>query len=402
MEMRRRVREQLKKMGGVEYWNTKFTYTDIDTQIEKEVAVPEKASTGPIKLPTAPTIGEVIGLAVTQSYGMIQRFEVVATEGVGRLISLGSMMRVMKESLKTAYEYMSHNHKILGIDPDFKKDYDITVLATQMGIPKEGPSAGITILTAMVSALLKKPIRNDVAMTGEITLFGKILPVGGVQEKLIAAAEAGIAKVYIPESNEKDIEMLPPEVKTKLEIKLVSKVEDVLNDAILGYHTLDTSSEKVEEISITPEKPFTSLTQIHDLIGNLSGVVQILDKDFDEQGFKHLLKLDDSKVEKLQIMSSKSRLGSELKDTYAAFKEEMKRRGVIVEYRILDDEDSKEIHDRYVIAQGIAYNTPPWNIINKKLGDIKKIGDYWTKKSRFDRYWSRATDITKVTFKQSL
>jgi len=237
VEMRRRVREQLKKMGGVEYWNTDFTYVDLDTSEEQSVNVPEQTTISSILLPKEPTIGLTIGLAVTRTYGTLQRFEVIATEGTGRLIPLGSMMRVMKESLKAAYEYLSHNHKSLGVDPDFKKDYDVTVLATQMGVPKEGPSAGITILTTLVSALTKKPVRRDVAMTGEITLFGEILPVGGVQQKIAAAAESGISKVYIPMGNEKDVEFLPNGIKQKLEIQLVSKVEEVLNDTIIGYRT---------------------------------------------------------------------------------------------------------------------------------------------------------------------
>lgn len=389
----------LKKMGGLEYWNTKFTYIALDTSEEKEVKVPEKMSVGPIFLPPTPTVGEVIGLAVTQSFGALQRFEVVATEGTGRLIPLGSMMRVMKESLKAAYEHMSYNNKTLGIDPDFKKDYDITVLATQMGMPKEGPSAGITILTAMISALVKKPVRNDVAMTGEITLFGKILQVGGVQEKLIAAAEAGIRKVYVPAGNERDIEMLPSEIKSKLEIKLVSKVEEVLNDAIIGYQTMGKStisSPEIEEISISPEKPFTSLTRIYELIGTLKGVVQLLDKDFGEEAFKFLLKLDNTKVSHLLILGGKSHLGSSLKEAFTAFREEMKRRGIAVECRILDEVDSKDIHDRYLIAQGVAYSTPPWNIINKKLGDIRRIEDHWPKKVYFEKYWKRGTDIFNI------
>jgi len=237
LEMRRRVREQLKRMGGVEYWNTDFSYIDLELSREHFVNVPEQTTISPISLPKEPMIGVTIGLAVTQTYGTLQRFEVIATEGTGRLIPLGSMMRVMKESLRAAYEYLSHNHKSLGIDPNFKKDYDITVLATQMGVPKEGPSAGITILTALVSALTKKPVRNDIAMTGEITLLGEILPVGGVQQKIVAAAESGIRKVFIPQGNRKDVELLPSEIKQKLEIRLVSKVEEVLNDAIVGYRT---------------------------------------------------------------------------------------------------------------------------------------------------------------------
>ena len=235
LEMRRRVKEQLKKMRSIEYWNTDFSYRDLETSREIHVAVPEQPA--PVRLPTEPKVGEVMGLAVMKVYGggAIQRFEVIADKGTGRLIALGSMMRVMKESLKAAYEYISHNQRTLGIDVDFKKDYDITVLATQMGIPKEGASAGITILTGLVSALSKKPVRNDVAMTGEITVLGKVLSVEGVHEKMVAAADAGIRTVYIPAGNEKDIQMLPPDVRQKLDIRLVSKVEEILNDAIVGY-----------------------------------------------------------------------------------------------------------------------------------------------------------------------
>ena len=209
LEMRRRVKEQLKKMRSIEYWNTDFSYRDPETSIEIPVSVPEQPA--PIQLPAEPQVGEVLGLALVKVYGggALQRFEVIADKGKGRINPLGSMMRVMKESLKAAYEYISHNQKALGIDVDFKKDYDLTVLATQMGIPKEGASAGITILTGLISALTKKPVRNDVAMTGEITVLGKVLPVEGIHEKIIAAADAGIRTVYIPAGNEKDLQTLP-------------------------------------------------------------------------------------------------------------------------------------------------------------------------------------------------
>jgi len=253
LEMRRRVKEQLKKIKSIEYWNTDFSYIDLETSKEIFVSVPEQPA--PIELPKEPKVGEVIGLALLKVYGggAIQRFEVIADKGKGRLNALGSMMRVMKESLKAAYEYISHNQKKLGIDVDFKKDYDITVLATQMGVPKEGASAGITILTGLVSALTKKPVRNDVAMTGEITVLGKILPVEGIHEKIVAAADAGIKTVYIPAGNEKDVQLLPPDIKSKLEIKLVSRVEEVLNDALVGYKTaVDTAGEFPEEIEKDP------------------------------------------------------------------------------------------------------------------------------------------------------
>jgi len=235
LEMRRRVKEQLKKIKSIEYWNTDFSYIDIETSKEIFVSIPEQPA--PIELPSEPMVGEVIGLAILKVYGggAIQRFEVIIDKGKGRLNALGSMMRVMRESLKAAYEYISHNQKALGISVNFKKDYDITVLATQMGVPKEGASAGITILTGLVSALTGKPVRHDVAMTGEITVLGKILPVEGIHEKIVAAADAGIRTVYIPKGNEKDVQLLPPDIKNKLEIKLVSRVEEVLNDALVGY-----------------------------------------------------------------------------------------------------------------------------------------------------------------------
>lgn len=253
LEMRRRVKEQLKKIKSIEYWNTNFSYVDLETSKEIFVSIPEQPA--PIELPKEPKVGEVIGLALLKVYGggAIQRFEVIADKGKGRLNALGSMMRIMKESLKAAYEYISHNHKILGIDVDFKKDYDITVLATQMGIPKGGASAGITILTGLVSALTKKPVRNDVTMTGEITVLGKILPVEGVHEKIVAAADAGIKTVYIPAGNEKDVQLLPPDIKNKLEIKLVSRVEEVLNDALVDYKmSMKRTKEFPEEIEKEP------------------------------------------------------------------------------------------------------------------------------------------------------
>jgi ATP-dependent Lon protease len=126
---------------------------------------------------------------------------------------------------------------MLGIKVDFKKEYDISVLATQMGVPEEGASAGITILTALVSALLKKPVRHDIAMTGEITLKGKIAAVAGIQEKLVAAAETGIRKVYIPKENRREYESLPQKIKDSLEVQLVESVKEVLGDAILEYDT---------------------------------------------------------------------------------------------------------------------------------------------------------------------
>jgi hypothetical protein len=149
----------------------------------------------------------------------------------------------------------------LGIDPDFKKDYDISVLATEMAVPKEGPSAGITILVAMVSAITQKPVRNDIAMTGEITLLGKILPVGGIQEKLVAAYESGIRKVYVPAGNKNQVENLPTELKSKLEIRFVDRVEEVLNEAILDYQI---TTDKEMEAKYAQSEPYLQLQQLEE------------------------------------------------------------------------------------------------------------------------------------------
>ena len=261
LEMRRRVKEQLKKMGGVEFWETDFKYKDLQTGIENEVKTPEQAALQPIVLPSEPTIGESVGLAITQSSGVILKFEVLVNEGNGKLIPLGSMRQVMRESLRAAYEYTNSNTIRLGIDPDFKKDYDISVLATEMGVPKEGPSAGITILVAMVSALTQKPVRNDIAMTGEITLLGKILPVGGIQEKLVAAYESGIRKVYVPAGNKNQVESLPAELKNKLEVRLVDRVEDVLNEVILDYQI---TTDKEMEAKYSQSEPYLQLQELEE------------------------------------------------------------------------------------------------------------------------------------------
>lgn len=248
MEMRRRVKEQLKRMSIIEFWNTNFTFKDLETQRETIVTVPEQPAI--VQVLTEPKVGEVIGLAVMKGYGggVLQHFEVIADKGKGRLKPLGSMMRVMKESLNAAYEYVSRNKKALGIYVDIKRDYDLTVLATQMGIPKEGASAGITILTGIVSALTKKPVRNDIAMTGEITVLGKILPVDGIHEKLVAAADAGIKIVYIPLENKKDLEALPQHVKNKLDIKFASMVEEVLSGAIVGYKQSSSEEKDIPKL----------------------------------------------------------------------------------------------------------------------------------------------------------
>lgn len=152
----------------------------------------------------------VIGLAVAGDHGCILCFEMQATKGSGRIVPLGSIQRVLRESIEAAAQYIKAKHTELGIGAEWSKNFDVAVLATFMGVPKEGPSAGIAILTGIVSALKGQPVRNDLAMTGEITIMGKILPVGGIQQKVRAAYDAGVKEVLLPADNVKEAQGLPP------------------------------------------------------------------------------------------------------------------------------------------------------------------------------------------------
>ena len=159
-----------------------------------------------VTLPSTPRIGEVIGLAVIgDDRGCLLHFEMQATKGSGRIVSLGSMQKVMKESVAAAAQFIKTHAKDVGLPNDWQTNFDIAVLATMMGIPKEGPSAGITIVTGIVSALTGRPVRNDIAMTGEITIMGKVLAIGGVLPKLQAAIDAGCKEVIMPKENERDV-----------------------------------------------------------------------------------------------------------------------------------------------------------------------------------------------------
>ena len=139
----------------------------------------------------------------------------------------------MKESAMTGISYIRANSDILNVEPEFYKDMDIHIHVPEGAIPKDGPSAGITIATAVVSALSNTPIYRDVAMTGEITLRGRVLPVGGIKEKLLAAHRMGIKKVLLPYENSKDLEEIPDRIKKKMEFVLVKRMDEVLEHALV-------------------------------------------------------------------------------------------------------------------------------------------------------------------------
>ncbi|MCB2296699.1 endopeptidase La [Clostridium tagluense] len=179
-------------------------------------------------------VGVVTGLAWTAVGGVTLPVEVSAMEGNGKLELTGKLGDVMKESAKAGYSYIRANAAKYNIDSDFYKNKDIHIHVPEGAVPKDGPSAGVTMITAMVSALTNRKVRHNVAMTGEITLTGRVLPIGGLKEKSLAAYRAGIDTIIIPKDNEKDIQKIPKSVKDKLKFIIASKVEDVLENALIG------------------------------------------------------------------------------------------------------------------------------------------------------------------------
>ncbi|MBP9110450.1 MAG: endopeptidase La, partial [Pyrinomonadaceae bacterium] len=169
-------------------------------------------------------IGTVTGLAWTAVGGEILFIEALKTKGKGKLMLTGQLGEVMQESAQAAFSYAKARSADLGIDEQVLENFDIHIHLPEGAIPKDGPSAGITMATALVSVLSQRPVRKDVAMTGEITLRGNVLPIGGVKEKLLAARRAKIKTVILPEPNRRDIEELPQEVKDDLTFIFVENV----------------------------------------------------------------------------------------------------------------------------------------------------------------------------------
>jgi len=178
-------------------------------------------------------VGVVTGLAWTSVGGDTLSIEVILTKGKGEIILTGNLGDVMKESARIAVSYCRSISDMLNVDENFFKEHDIHIHVPEGATPKDGPSAGITIATALASAISNRKVDHSVAMTGELTLRGKVLPIGGLKEKTLAAVRAGIKKVFLPEENRKDYDELPDIVKQKLEFNFVSNVNSVINGALL-------------------------------------------------------------------------------------------------------------------------------------------------------------------------
>jgi ATP-dependent Lon protease len=177
-------------------------------------------------------VGQVTGLAWTEVGGDLLTIETAVVPGKGKHTVTGQLGDVMKESIQAAMSVVRSRSKVLGIDPEFYEKKDVHIHVPEGAIPKDGPSAGIGMCTALVSALTDIPVRADVAMTGEITLRGEVLPIGGLKEKLLAAHRGGIKTVLIPEDNKKDLADIPDNILQKIEVKPVKWIDEVLEVAL--------------------------------------------------------------------------------------------------------------------------------------------------------------------------
>ncbi len=193
-------------------------------------------------------VGITTGLAWTEVGGVILSIEAIVSRGKGKVTITGKLGDVMQESIKAALSYVRSKAPEFGIQPNAFEANDIHIHVPEGATPKDGPSAGVAMITSLVSVLTGIPVRHDVAMTGEISLRGKVMPIGGLKEKLLAAHRSGIKKVLIPIDNEKDLVEIPDNVKKGLEIVPMTKVDQVLEHA-LASHLIPLSEDEIEEIA---------------------------------------------------------------------------------------------------------------------------------------------------------
>ena len=189
-------------------------------------------------------IGVATGLAWTQSGGEVLYVEASTMKGKGNLTLTGHLGDVMKESAQAALTYARSKAKELHISPDFYEKLDLHIHVPAGAIPKDGPSAGVTMATAVVSALTKTPVKKGVAMTGEITLRGRILPVGGLKEKSLGAIRAKIKTIIVPERNKKDLEEIPQNIRKQLNFVFAHTMDDVLQNTLSNSKRKKTTKKK--------------------------------------------------------------------------------------------------------------------------------------------------------------
>ena len=199
---------------------------NLESFLGTEKMIPEKIS-------AENEVGVVNGLAYTELGGSLLKVEVASMPGTGKLEFTGSLGNVMQESAKTAVSYIRSHADELSVDSNFYKEKDVHFHFPEGAIPKDGPSAGVTMVCALVSELTGKPVRSNVAMTGEVTLRGKVLAIGGLKEKTMAAYKAGVDTVLIPEDNKKDLADIDAKIKESITFIPCKVVGDVLKNAIV-------------------------------------------------------------------------------------------------------------------------------------------------------------------------
>jgi len=222
--LQREIAKICRKIAMKKVKNQKTGIVVTKSNLKKYIGAPKFIQTDIIKR----RIGVATGLAWTENGGDILNIEVVLVPGQGNLILTGQLGDVMQESCKGALTYIRKNSKKYKINENFYKKNDIHIHVPEGAVPKDGPSAGITIASAILSALIKKPTRADIAMTGEITITGEVLPIGGLQEKIVAAQLRGIKEVIIPKKNKADFAELPKRTKSAIKVHYVSTLDEVL------------------------------------------------------------------------------------------------------------------------------------------------------------------------------
>jgi ATP-dependent Lon protease len=227
-----------------------------DVHEKATVAFVEKVLGAPRYMPdlaertSAP--GVATGLAWTPVGGDVLFIEATKMPGKGAVVITGNLKSVMQESASTAVSFVRSKASLLGLDPEFLRTVDLHLHVPKGGTPKDGPSAGVTMFTAVASLLLNAAVKKDVAMTGEITLRGNVLPVGGIKEKLLAAHRAGIKEVLVPARNERDLDDVPKDVRDQMKIHLIKRMDEILP---LVLEPPSPSSGEVPSIPPPPAAP---------------------------------------------------------------------------------------------------------------------------------------------------
>jgi ATP-dependent Lon protease len=216
----------------------RITPKNLETYLGPPVFIPEMIQSNP-------EIGVANGLAWTGSGGDIMLIEGIKMRGSGGVIFTGSLGEVMKESIQASHSYVRAKADMLDIDYNDFVNYDIHIHFPSGSIPKDGPSAGVTISTVIASLMSDRPIANDIALTGEVSLRGKVLAISGIKEKIAAAHRAGIFKVIIPKDNEKDIKEMPRQILEDMEFITVERLDEVFEHALLDFRITDNSLEKM-------------------------------------------------------------------------------------------------------------------------------------------------------------